>query len=349
LNRFLDSEYTRELGDGSEENSASVRLPPTSFDRPRFFLVVWQGEHWETEEFPSPCDGKTTIPCSGPPMELSDTCEPTGLALCRPDCFGVTFGETPDILHIHFHVKHMDPSQALGHALPTSQNLNYSKQEAPNAQNYVRITSLHKQQSAGRSSRAKGGHRGRSPGCSPYVFSLLMQLPKEDSLSRFSPIPVVLLKTILLLFFFLLFFVCLWSFFTFHAKEFHRGKASNKAHQLLRSLILRLSSSQCRGGRGESSLSNSFFCYLSSSSGLFLLQTPSSHCSHFLTLGHILLRHITFSRELFLILTFPWTELQSTKNRKSARIARQRRQSASEKTLCFALFLQKLNSSLVTY
>lgn len=136
LNRFLDSEYTRELGDGSEENSASVRFRPTSCGRPRFFLVVWQGEHWETEEFPSPCDGKTTIPRSGsprsgPPMELSDTCEPTGLALCRPDCFGVTFGETPDILHIHFHVKHTDPknkkekpfSSSLGHALPTSQNL----------------------------------------------------------------------------------------------------------------------------------------------------------------------------------------------------------------------------------
>jgi hypothetical protein len=81
LNRFLDSEYTRELGDGSEENSASVRFPPTSCDRPRFFLVVGQGEHWETEELPSPCDGKTTIPRSGsprsgPPMELSDTVNP---------------------------------------------------------------------------------------------------------------------------------------------------------------------------------------------------------------------------------------------------------------------------------
>lgn len=131
-----------------------------------------------------------------------------------------------------------------------------------------KITSLHKQQSVGRSSRAKGGNRGRSPGCSPYVFSLLMQLPKkEDSLSRFSLIPVVLLKTISLLFLLLLLLCVSMKFFHFSCKRISQGESKQQSTTTPEVLNLKTLQFTMPWGRGESSLSNSFFCYLSSSCG----------------------------------------------------------------------------------
>lgn len=231
---------------------------------------------------------------------------------------------------------------------------NYSKQEAPNAQNYVRITSLHKQQSAGRSSRAKGGHGGRSRGCSPYVFSLLMQLPKkEDSLSRFSPIPVVLLKTISLL---LLLRVSM-KFFHFSCKRISQGESKQQSTPTPEVLNLKTLQFTMQWGRGgKFTLEFLLLLYISPphvvvpspSSFLTLLSFPflGPFCSATL---HSAENSSSFSHS---------RELNSNlqRNQKSARIARQRRQSAIEKTkfslslsLCFALFLQKLNSSLVTY
>jgi hypothetical protein len=107
-----------------------------------------------------------------------------------------------------------------------------------------------------------------------------MQLPKkEESLSRFSPIPVVLLKTISLL---LLLRVSM-KFIYFSCKRISQGEASNKAHQLLRSLILTLSSVQWREGGG----------------GKFTLE--------FLLLQSLLLKWVVPSPNSFLtLLSFPY-------------------------------------------
>ncbi len=130
-----------------------------------------------------------------------------------------------------------------------------------------------------------------------------MQLPKkEDSLSRFSPIPVVLLKIISHL---LLLRVSM-KFFHFSCKRISQGESiqqSTPTSEVLNLKSLQFTMPWGRGGKVHSRIPSSAI-YISSSCG----------CSFSKLLPHIalisfpwaiLLRHITFSRELFLILPFP--------------------------------------------
>ncbi len=184
-----------------------------------------------------------------------------------------------------------------------------------------------------------------------------MQLPKkEDSLSRFSPIPVVLLKTISLLLFLLL--RVSMKFFHFSCKRISQGESKQQSTPTPEVLNLNTLQFTMPWGWGggkvhsripSSAISPPHVVVPSPNSFLTLLSFPFLGPFFSATL-HSAENSSSFSHSRELNSNLQRTgNLRESQNRGDEVRARRR----SSLAWCFATFLQKLNSSLenvlVTY